>query len=197
MWRSASSSRLRSTWWGWSATEVTISDTWPESIRETMKGYLSDSRYSGTGSVATPKIDVLTEGREVRTLVGTGCTTTIVQADLMHEWTGNTSIKVFDGRDLKCRGVSNSCLNIRGRLLRTETIVVEQLVPGIEAIIGMDVICRLWWGGVMVDRRGAGKFAGEYSAMSTTSKVASRGKCELDRCQLDDKDFFAKFNDGK
>ena len=116
-----------------------------------MRGDLSDNRYPGTGSATTPKIDVLIEGRRVRALIDTECTTTTIRANSVHAWIGNTSIKAFDGRDMKCRGVSNS-LTIRRRLLRTEKRVVDHRVADIKAMIGMDVIRRM--GAVTVDRRG-------------------------------------------
>ena len=59
----------------------------------------------------------------------------------MHGWIWNPSIKAFDGRNVNSQGVSN--ISLRGRLLRTEIIVVNHLVPGIETIIGMDVICYI------------------------------------------------------
>ena len=57
--------------------------------------------------------------------------------------------------------------------------------------------CDLPDGILTVDGCGAVQFAGERYAMNTTSEVTNRGRCKSERCQLDNKDFFAEFNDRK
>ena len=81
-------------------------------------------------------------------LVDTGCTTTMVKTHLVAGWNGNGRVVAFDGRNVKCCGTSNVQLELEGRQLNVEAIVNDHLVPGVEAIIGMDVIWQL--GGVTV-----------------------------------------------
>ena len=100
----------------------------------------------------TPRISVRVGERRVMALVDTGCTTTMVKTHLVTGWNGSGRVVGFDGRNVKCCGTSNIELELEGRQLSVEAIVNDRLVPGVEAIIGMDVICQL--GGVTVDEDG-------------------------------------------
>ena len=87
-----------------------------------------------------PKVEVIIEGERVRDLVDTGCTTTMVRTRLVTGWSGSSRVVAFDGRGVKCRGMSNVNLELDGQELNLKVIVTDRLVPGIDAIIGIDAI---------------------------------------------------------
>lgn len=51
-----------------------------------------------------PIIDILVEGRRVKDLVNTGCSTTLIFSNLVDRWNGRNNIKAVDGREVRCRG---------------------------------------------------------------------------------------------
>ena len=108
-------------------------------------------------------------------LVDTGCTTTMVKTHLVAGWNGNGRVVAFDGRNVKCCGTSNVQLELEGRQLNVEAIVNDHLVPGVEAIIGMDVIWQL--GGVTVSEDGVkfGTVRGAATVRSSKDREKSDG----------------------
>ena len=104
--------------------------------------------------VRVPKKRVRIEGQDVLGLIDSGCTTSMVETHLVSSWKGGGGrVTAFDGRTVECCGTSTVGLEIEGRQLNEEVIVADRLVPGVEAIIGLDVICEL--GGVFIDADGA------------------------------------------
>ena len=139
----------------------------------------------------TPKISVTIEGRDVVALVDTGCTTTMVQTHLVNRWSRRGEVLAFDGRKVRCHGRSNVKLELEGHQLIVEVIVADRLVPGVEAIIGMDVICQL--GGVTVTRDGV-KF--ETARSASTVQLSENGYKAVGEKSMviEDQDFRAEFN---
>ena len=76
-----------------------------------------------------------------------------------------------------------------------EVIVADRLVPGVEAIIGMDVICRL--GGVTITKDGAVQFATNRWAATSNPGVTTLEERESTRHEIRDQDFTAEFADGR
>ena len=62
--------------------------------------------------------------------------------------TGHTSVMAFDGREVKCLGYSRLDMVVGGEKVVQNARVAEQLVGGLDVVIGMDVIDKL--GGVTV-----------------------------------------------
>lgn len=54
----------------------------------------------------------------------------------------------FDGQTVKCNGISVAALIVGINHFQTELTVVDEIVGGIDFMIGMDIIQRL--GGVLV-----------------------------------------------
>ena len=86
--------------------------------------------------------------KAVRALVDTGCSTTVVASRLVDTCEGASSLVAFDGREVECRGRSRVELKVAGVALSVRVIVADNILSGIDVVMGMDVIVRL--GGVTV-----------------------------------------------
>ena len=96
-----------------------------------------------------PVIDVVVDGKPARALVDTGCTLTMVGADRARgARRGSTAVLAFDGREVMCLGYSKIHLEVGGERVVQDVRVVDQLVGGLDVVIGMDIIDKL--GGVTV-----------------------------------------------
>lgn len=139
-----------------------------------------------------PVIMVTVNGRECQALVDTGCTSSLVKSEHVAWWNGESNMVAFDGHSVKCRGVSTVPLVVAGvRFLMTMT-VVDEIVGGIDAVIGMDAIQRL--GGVIVQGDRV-QFGNVGCAVQRDFNRRSRMSPEA-HVQIKDSDFEAWF-DGK
>lgn len=162
--------------------------------------------------------------KEVRALVDSGCSTTIVVSRLVPECEGEESrLVAVDGREIVCEGERNVELMVQGIQLGVKAIILRKLIDGIDVVLGMDVISQL--GGVVI---GSGEnpvmfgevtkcclpavSAVELSRCATTVEKQKKERTTgekgrsigvvLDKerktepCKIDDKDFTAVF-DGK
>ena len=91
-------------------------------------------------------------GREVRALVDTGCTTTMVRSSLVGERVGESWMSAFDGRKVRCGGERPMNLEVRGTPVEVSAVAIEHLVGDLDVVLGMDAIEQL--GGVMVRNDG-------------------------------------------
>ena len=132
-----------------------------------------------------PVVQVSVNGRLVNALVDTGCTTTMVHDRLVDGAKGKAVMVAFDGREVACRGMTQIDLGIGERLVSHEVTVVENMVKGVDVVLGMDVIGKL--GGIKV-KKGEIEFG-----TCAVSNATERPRSVLD---IKDRDFEAFF-DGK
>ena len=78
-------------------------------------------------------------GREVRALVDTGCTTTMVRFNLVGERVGESWMSAFDGRKMRCGRERPVNLEVRGTPVEVSAVAIEHL----DVVLGMDVIEQL------------------------------------------------------
>ena len=90
-----------------------------------------------------PCVKVELNGRELIGLVDTGCTTSMVRADLLNTWYGKSNMIAFDGSTVQCLGQSHVKVLVDGEIIETTFMVVKNIVANFEMVIGMDVI-RMW-----------------------------------------------------
>ena len=139
----------------------------------------------------------------VRGLVDTGCSTTLVHSKLVPKCSGSSTVVAFDGKTVNCEGYALVNLAVGGQCLPIQVVVVDCLLPGVEVVLGNDVIDTL--GGVYVNR-GTVSFgrSGHYVVSSETpgvrcgavGQVGSEEPAVKPIMEIADKDFCAVF-DGK
>ena len=122
-----------------------------------------------------------------RALIDTGCTATLIHSDFLNVCKGTSIIEAVNGKEVICRGVSTVTMEIRGRLLRVEAIVINGIIEGVDVIVGMNVIRQL--GGVT-----AVGFREVHCAVSTQPTAMTRKRSEPSPCKIKDKDFNASFD---
>jgi transposase InsO family protein/ribonuclease HI len=93
-------------------------------------------------------IDAVVNGWCVRALVDTGCSKSIVASKLSGVCQGACTVIAVDGSRVRCRGETVVPIAVGGAILRVNCVVAEKLLPGVDAILGMDIITLL--GGVEV-----------------------------------------------
>ena len=122
-----------------------------------------------------------------------GCSTSIIAKRFCYQIYGRGNLVTFDGRKANCVGLSRVQLVVRGTELRSELLVSENLLSGVDVILGMDLIFRL--GGVKIDRERV-TFGVENDKMLEEENKCARGRGKGGRTTLviEDKDFHAEFN---
>ena len=98
-----------------------------------------------------PVIDIRINGKSAKALVDTGCTRTMVREGLIGRATGETVLAAFDGREVKYKGSARAEMSVGEETVSQEVMVMDWIVGGIDAVIGMDTISRL--GGVKVQEK--------------------------------------------
>jgi hypothetical protein len=133
---------------------------------------------------------VTVSGKKVKALVDTGCSRTIVADRLLaHVAGGEGRITAVDGSGVKCKYANAVSLGVGERVIQADCLVLEKILPGVDVILGMDVIGRL--GGVTVSVEGGtprvqfGTVTGCVAAQLTRTK------------SIEDKDFTAEFDGRK
>ena len=92
-----------------------------------------------------PVIDIrVNYGKSAKALVDTGCTRTMVHEGLTltGRATGETVLAAFDGREVKCKGSVRAEMSVGKETVSQEVMVMDWIVGGIDAVIGMDTISR-------------------------------------------------------
>ena len=97
-----------------------------------------------------PMVNMMVGGRCARALVDTGCTTTMVNEELVKGVEGEATVTAFDGREVKCKGTAHVHMEVAGEQVDSEVTVGGQMLEGVDVVMGMDVIEAL--GGVRVCR---------------------------------------------
>ena len=141
-----------------------------------------------------PVIQLQVNKHRVRGLVDSGCTKTIVHSKLVTDCTGETLIRAFDGRQVRCRGYAMVELMIDKRQLTINAVVSDKMINGVDIVVGLDVIRE--FGGVKI-REGHVQFLNNDCALVAASDDGPRHVGEnLGLCEVEDEDFHAVF-DGK
>ena len=132
-----------------------------------------------------PIIEVVVNNTVMTALVDTGCTTTLINSRLMSGCGRCGTVKAVDGRDIKCKGVWQVEIKVRGVRVKVEAILMNRIIDGINVIIGMDVINEI--GGVTI-KEAEVKFGDVHCAVAAF---------RLNVCKIEDKDFEANFDGEK
>lgn len=158
--------------------------------------------------------------REVRALVDTGCSTTVLASRLVPKCEGRgSSLMTVDGREIVCEGEGTVELTVQGIRLLVKTIVLGRLVDGVDIVLGMDVINQL--GGVAIAGGGPVTFGrvmerccvpvrneGPQCAVTvekqklvksdvergTPKRGVVKREVRMEPCKIYDKDFVANFD---
>ena len=97
---------------------------------------------------ALPVVVAVVNGRRVRALVDTGCSKSIVAKRLSGWCQGSCVVIAVDGSRVQCPGETIATISVGGASLQIPCIVADKLLPGVEAILGMDVVTA--FGGIRV-----------------------------------------------
>lgn len=116
------------------------------------------------------QIVVTVNGKRVRALVDTGCTTTFVMTSVSDSWNGASNIRAVDGREVTCYGETDAKIIVRNMPLQLREIVLDKLVTGIDVILGLGVIDQL--GGATI-AKGQVKFDNQYMTRMARSAPSS------------------------
>src|SRR5678815_4887194 len=126
-------------------------------------------------------------GKLCRGFVDSGCNKSLVCDNLCDGNKDNSIVKTFNGDIVKCQGKEVVNMKIVGKIIQVEMIVVEKLLDGVDAIIGLDIIFEL--GGVSLSRE---KITfGIEKLQNLNVNVATMANKKL---SIEDKDFCAKFD---
>ena len=83
-------------------------------------------------------------------------------------------------------------LEIHGRLLRAEAIVMNEIIEGVDLIVGINVVSQLK--GVTIYEDGALTFRGAHCAVSTQPTGMTCKNSGTSPCKIKDKDFSMSFD---
>ena len=131
------------------------------------------------------QIIVVMNNTVMTTLVGTGCTTTLINSRLMSGCSRCGTVKAVDGRDIKCKGIRQVEIKVHGVQVKVEAILMNRIIDRIDVIIGMNVINEM--GGVTI-KEAEVKFGDVHCAVTAHW---------LNVCKIEDKDFEANFDGEK
>ena len=156
-----------------------------------IEGGPHDPEYCGivrptTNGPNLPLINVKISNENVNALFDTGCSRTLVKEKFGGSIKGRCSLRAVDGKKVKCRGLSEIEMSLLGQTLTTDAIVVDEMIDGVEVVVGMDVIKRL----------GPVTMNGCMVTLSEHETVAT-GVEPTDEWLINDKDFSANFDGEK
>ena len=142
-----------------------------------------------------PIVNVVVSGKSVCGLVDTGCTMSIVRVGLLDgsELEEESKITAFDGTEVKCKGTIDTTILVNNIMVPTKMIVTDNIIDGIDVIIGMDAI--EYMGGVWVDGKEVTFGKATCASILNQSKDTIVSKDTYVE-KIEDKDFVAEF-DGK
>ena len=138
-------------------------------------------------------VDVLINGRNRKGLVDTGCTNSIVREDAGYEMRRENVgiVRMANGDGLEVEGYTEIQLSIGDRIMNVRCICAKRMIPGIDIIIGMDVLITI--GGVIIDENGV-KFNGGHEEKETRKMRNCVAAREEEKTHvIKDEDFEAKF----
>ena len=133
---------------------------------------------------------VSVDGADMKALVDCGSTRSIISAKLVSKVNfSDSEVMTVNGDVVPCAGTALIKLNIAGCYMCHNFLVMNELVPGISVIIGLDLINRL--GGVDI-RPGIVKFPNIRSELDSMCAVLHD-----EPITINDIDFTAEFRRGK
>ena len=110
-------------------------------------------QFPAAGLEALPIVDITIDGRPARALLDTGCSRTVIATWISGVTArGKQEIVAVDGSRVTCAGTATVVLHVCGKVVRAGCVVVNRLISGIDAVLGMDVLTRM--GGVMISGDG-------------------------------------------
>eukprot|EP00096_Caligus_rogercresseyi_P016665 TRINITY_DN944_c0_g1_i3.p1 TRINITY_DN944_c0_g1~~TRINITY_DN944_c0_g1_i3.p1 ORF type:complete len:942 (+),score=61.63 TRINITY_DN944_c0_g1_i3:649-3474(+) len=116
------------------------------SHREVLPGKRTEDVVGATNvlgrKIGAPIIPLIINGKKAHGLLDTGCSKTVVSSRLINKLVPLRPVSVmgFDGSITRCRGKSEASLKINGKTIRTECIVSDRMIPGVDVVVGTDVI---------------------------------------------------------
>ena len=75
-----------------------------------------------------PCVKVVLNERKLLGLVDTGCTTSMVRADVLNTWYGKSNMIAVDGSTVQCLGQSHVKILVDGESVETTVMVVKNIV---------------------------------------------------------------------
>ena len=130
-----------------------------------------------------PIIEIELNGKGVAALLDTGCSNTIVRSDLAKGFRGMTKVKNFHGETVVCQGSTPVEFNIKGARVKANVIGAEQLLDGVDVVLGMDVISQL--GPIKI-------VEGQFEVPTVQSCAVASNQKLFD--EIEDRDFSATFD---
>ncbi|XP_068224614.1 uncharacterized protein [Palaemon carinicauda] len=129
--------------------------------------------------------------------VDTGCSTSVVHSKFVPHCKGEVYISAFDGSHIKCKVADCVELGVNGKCVTVRCVVSNQLVNGVDVVLGVDVIDQL--GGVTVTQ---GKVCfGAFGVALFGQEIKFRLGGERDKNSstviIEDPDFHARFDGQK
>ena len=134
------------------------------------------------------------DGRSFKAMVDTGCTMSVVKSNVVTSWYGESRMVAVDGHSVRCRGVANVSLTVAGTQVKLVVTVVDQIVGGVDVILGMDVIQQL--GGVLICG-GRVQFGTVSCSVQCSAELPDVSMDHKPTDFIQDKDFEASFADNK
>ena len=134
---------------------------------------------------------MLSWNKKVHVLVDTGFSAVVVRSSLVDHSEGTSCMSVFNGREVKCLGVSLLELEVAGITVWVHAVINDSLVDGVDIILGMDVINQL--GGVTV-RWSKVQFGVVQCSVAIGLLLVSGDNKGHEMCSIEDKDFKASFD---
>ena len=98
-------------------------------------------------------------------------------------------VTAFDGSKVICKGNGTVTIDVCGKMCHSEVIVVDNLLRGIDVVLGMDVINKL--GGVMVT---GSEIQFGSQRRDCCSVVENDVEKDAKAMIIDDKNFFGEFD---
>ena len=135
-----------------------------------------------------PILQVRVGGRYLHGLVDTGCTDSMVRSDLVSISGPSCSVVAFDGRVIQSKGRADVLIGVREAELSVNMIVVDEMLEGVDMVLGLDVIEGL---GGMSMFEGQVEFGRKVCSMIKRVETESEGNNQI---IIEDKDFVAIFD---
>ena len=152
-----------------------------------MKGTVCATSFPESSNQALPMMDVRVNGKYVRALIDTGSSQSILSRRLVSEYTtGSGCVFGVSGHAERIVGNAKVDVDIGSKRLRVNCLILNEIIEGIDFIVGMDVIAEM--GGVSI-KEGEVQFPSEDLSLSAHSDE----EAESDLI-IHDKDFVATFN---
>ena len=100
--------------------------------------------FPAAGLKALPIVTVAVNEKEFQALPDTGCSRTVIAV-----WTSGTAqrgekeIVAVDGSRITCAETASVTLKVCGNVITADCVMVNQLLRGVDVVLGMDVLTRL------------------------------------------------------